>query len=140
MSAAKGARYERKLVRLLDDTGYTALRLPSSGSATDRDLPDILAGEPVEGSHGQRLSKAMALELKSGRATTLYVESEEVAALERFARGFGATPYLCARPTTRDSETAYYCVRPDDARLTDGGLYGLPIAELDDRAEVVFYE
>lgn len=120
-----GARYERELVDRLDASGWAALRIPTSGAGTARDLPDVLAGR----SDGATL----AIELKSGQDTTLYVGREEVAALERFADAFGATAYLGARFTTQASPTATYLVAPDDARETDAA-YGLPVADIEKRA------
>jgi len=158
MSHAKGSRYERELVNRFRENDWGALRLPSSGSATDADLPDVLAGEkcdwrdwldPISDelnrnrSHKSvtdaaaaigRQSNLLAVELKSGQATTLYVDSEEVAALERFAERWGATPLLGARYTTQGSGTGTYLVKAEDARETDGGNYGLPKAEIIGRA------
>ena len=133
MSHAKGSRYERELVNRFRASEWGALRLPSSGSATDADLPDVLAGRGV----AQTLTRShlLAVELKAGDATTLYVDEAEVAALERFADRWGATPILGARFTTQGSETHTYLVRPADARRTDGGNYGLPRADIDGRAE-----
>lgn len=138
MSAAKGARYERNLVNLLDEAGLGALRIPSSGSSTERDLPDILVGEPVKDPtrpelNGWGLSHLWFLELKSGGATTLYVDKREVEALERVASTWGGTPLLAARFTTQASPTHYYLVRPDDARETDTS-FGLPEADIRERA------
>lgn len=134
MSGRKGSKYERELVNTLDALGYGALRLPSSGSATARDLPDILACHRV-GGHKTYL---WAVEAKAGSDTTLYVEEGEVQALRAFAETWGARPYLSARFTSRDSPTCHYLVRPEDARRTDSGLYGLPVADIEDRAEMRF--
>jgi Holliday junction resolvase len=141
-----GARYERELVNRLNEAGYAALRAPSSGSATDRDLPDVLAGrQPEERVDGtplmaiNGLSDALAIEAKSGQDTTLYVAPEEVAALERFADRFGARPLLAARFTTRRSSTAWFLLPPTAARRTESGQYGLPVADAEERAEVMLY-
>ena len=40
----KGDRRERELVNRLDEAGFAVMRAPASGSATHRDLPDVLAG------------------------------------------------------------------------------------------------
>lgn len=152
-SGRKGTRYEQQLVRFLHDAGYGALRLPSSGSATDRDLPDVLAGYPVVYPYGKHdrievedrshvqsdrfATDTLAVELKSGKATTLYVDESEVEDLRAFAERWGATTYLGARPTTQATGREHYLVRPDDARRTDGGRYGLPRADLAERASLV---
>lgn len=144
-----GAHYERELVNRLLSAGYGALRLPASGSATTTDLPDVLGGGPIHlpgyGIPGDdyrdtdfhTFSRLMAVELKSGKATTLYATKDEVDALERFTATWGATPYLAARSTQQATPTSHYLVRPMDARRTDAGAYGLPIAELTDRANII---
>lgn len=151
-SAAKGTRYEGELVTTLQDLGFGVLRAPSSGSATDEDLPDILAGRsyrPIGGLRlerearapriGDRYSAAWAIEHKSGNDSTLYVKEDEVVALKGFAAAFGATPLLGARFTTQSSPTAHYLVKPENAHVTDGGNYGLPLSDIQDRASVIFH-
>ena len=44
-SNRKGDRRERELVNRLDEAGVAVMRAPASGSATDRELPDGLAGD-----------------------------------------------------------------------------------------------
>ena len=134
MSGKKGSRYERELVNRFESCGWGALRCPSSGGATDRELPDILAGLALDGpSKDYPISRALAIELKSGKSTTLYVDKEEVKALKSFAESFGATPLLGARFTTQASSTDIYLVSPEDARMTPKA-YGLPISDIKDRA------
>ena len=134
MSGKKGSRYERELVNRFDSLGWGAFRCPASGGATNRELPDILAGLALDGdAYNFALSRALAIELKSGKSTTLYVDREEVYALRSFAQSFGATPLLGARYTTQASSTDIYLVKPEDARMTPNA-YGLPISDIEDRA------
>ena len=81
------------------------------------------------------LADAWAIELKSTSSTTAYVDAAEVTALERFAERFGADAYLAAnfkRPG--GSRSRMWLVAPEDARVTDGGAYGLPEADIAERA------
>ena len=134
MSGKKGSRYERELVNRFESCGWGALRCPASGGATDRELPDILAGLALDSpSKDYPISRALAIELKSGKSTTLYVDRDEVKALRSFAESFGATPLLGARFTTQASSTDIYLVKPEDARMTPKA-YGLPISDIKDRA------
>lgn len=148
-SGRTGSRYERELVDYLRDDGWGALRLPSSGSSTARDLPDVLAGRPRLIETGEHVldsgivereletaAELWAIEAKSGKDPTLYVDAAEVDALGSFAGVWGATPYLAARSTRQATGTRHYLVAPEDARRTMDGNYGLPIAELDERASV----
>lgn len=149
-SAAKGTAREQELVRRFVADGWGALRLPSSGSATDRDLPDVLAGRStgsgtiesyVDGYPWESVprTEAWCVELKSGKATTLYVDAAEVEALNAFARTWGARPFLGARFTTQGSSTDTFLVPPDAARATETG-YGLPVVDIEERAVAVVGE
>lgn len=137
-SGAKGSKYERELVERFRADSWGALRLPSSGGATERELPDVLAGTRNQFPDPYYNDALWAVELKAGKATTLYVEGDEVGALQTFARRWGARPLLGARSTQRGTSTATYLVRPEDARgPTDGGRYGLPVADVRERAYAV---
>lgn len=156
-----GDRYERELVNTLTTLNIPALRAPSSGSATNRKLPDVLAGmktdeqtiknllkettddsvsnEAVEnaGSLLAPTTQAYGIESKSGEGTTLYVKAEEVEKLQSFCEEFGGEPRLGARFTERRHPTEHFLVHPDDARITDEGNHGLPVADIRERASEV---
>jgi Holliday junction resolvase len=109
-SNAKGDRRERELVNALDDAGFAVLRAPASGSATARELPDVLAGDGAS---------FYAIEAKSSAEDPIYLTGEEVAALVYFARNFGANPRIAARFDRED----WYFFHPGDLHTTDGGNY-----------------
>ncbi|PSQ60591.1 nucleoid-structuring protein H-NS [Halobacteriales archaeon SW_7_71_33] len=110
MSSRKGDRRERELVNLLDEAGFAVMRAPASGSATDRDLPDVLAGD------GDRF---FAVEAKSSADDAIYLSGGEVESLVYFARNFGAR----ARVGVRFDEEDWYFFHPDELYTTDGGNY-----------------
>jgi Holliday junction resolvase len=110
MSSAKGDRRERELVNRLDEAGFAVMRAPASGSATERELPDVLAGD------GEQF---YAIEAKSSAGDPIYLDGEEVAALVYFARNFGAKPRIGVRFDRED----WYFFHPDDLHTTDGGNY-----------------
>ena len=107
---SKGDRRERELVNLLDERGFAVMRAPASGSATDRELPDVLAGD------GDRF---YAIEAKSSAGDPIYLDGEEVEALVYFSRNFGAKPRVAARFDQMD----WYFFHPADLHTTDGGNY-----------------
>jgi Holliday junction resolvase len=109
-SNAKGDRRERELVNALDDRGFAVMRAPASGSATERDLPDVLAGDS---------EKFYAIEAKSSSGRPVYLDGEEVEALVYFARNFGAKPRVAVRFDRED----WYFFHPADLHVTDGGNY-----------------
>lgn len=156
-------RYERELVNTFDAVGMGALRAPSSGSATGRELPDVLAGRSqTEATVMSTLASAtndsvsdeaisnaatmlspvttaFGIESKNQQGTTLYVDSEEVEKLLRFCSHFGAQPRLSARFTEQRHPTEHYLLPPAGARITDEGNYGLPVSDIADRATEIVY-
>ena len=110
MANRKGERRERELVNRLDDAGFAVMRAPASGSATERELPDVLAG------NGTRF---YAIEAKSSNGDPIYLDAGEVAALEFFATNFGAEPRIGIRFDEHD--WAFF--HPDDLYVTAGGNY-----------------
>ncbi|MDQ2073967.1 Holliday junction resolvase Hjc [Haloarcula sp. H-GB4] len=109
-SNAKGDRRERELVNALDEAGFAVMRAPASGSATERELPDVLSGD------GETF---YAIEAKSSAGDPIYLTGEEVEALLFFARNFGAKP----RIGVRFDREEWYFFHPADLYTTDGGNY-----------------
>ncbi|MDG5777467.1 Holliday junction resolvase Hjc [Haloarculaceae archaeon H-GB2-1] len=111
-SNSKGDRRERELVTALDEAGFAVMRAPASGSATERELPDVLAGDS---------ETFYAIEAKSSAGDPIYLTGEEVEALVYFARNFGAKPRIAVR---FDREDWYFFHPGDDTlHITDGGNY-----------------
>lgn len=110
MANRKGERRERELVNLLDENGFAVMRAPASGSATERELPDVLAGNG---------SVFYAIEAKSSAGDPIYLTGEEVESLVFFAQNFGAKPRIGARFDRED----WYFFHPGDLHVTDGGNY-----------------
>ncbi|MEZ3115881.1 Holliday junction resolvase Hjc [Halobaculum sp. MBLA0147] len=104
----KGDRRERELVNRLDEAGFAVMRAPASGSATDRELPDVLAGD------GERF---YAVEAKASGGDPIYLDAEEVEALIYFAQNFGAKARIGARFDRED--WAFF--HPADLHTTDSG-------------------
>ena len=127
MSSRKGDRRERELVNALDEAGFAVMRAPASGSATSRELPDVLAGDGED---------FYAIEAKSSAGDPIYLGGEEVEALVYFAQNFGAKPRIGVRFDRED----WYFFHPSDLHITDGGNYRVKvetaIAEGTDFAEL----
>jgi Holliday junction resolvase len=130
----KGDRRERELVNLLDERGFAVMRAPASGSATERELPDVLAGDGEE---------FYAIEAKSSSGRPIYLDGAEVENLVYFARNFGARPRVAARFDRED----WYFFHPGELHVTDGGNYrvkketavaeGVDLAELTGESQKV---
>lgn len=104
----KGDRRERELVNLLDASGFAVMRAPASGSSTNRELPDVLAG------NGEVF---YAIEAKSSSGRPIYLDHAEIDALRFFADNFGARARLAARFDRED----WAFLTPDQLHQTDGG-------------------
>jgi Holliday junction resolvase len=104
----KGDRRERELVNRLDEAGFAVMRAPASGSSTDRELPDVLAGD------GERF---YAIEAKSSSGDPIYLDAEEVEALVYFAQNFGAK----ARIGVRFDREDWAFFHPADLYTTGSG-------------------
>ena len=106
----KGDRRERELVNELDARGFAVMRAPASGSSTDRELPDVLAGNG---------GVFYAIEAKASNGRPIYLTGEEVEALVYFSQNFGAKPRVGVRFDRED----WYFFHPADLYTTDGGSY-----------------
>ena len=109
-SNGKGDRRERELVNEFDEAGFAVMRAPASGSATERELPDVLAGDS---------ETFYAIEAKSSAGDPIYLDGEEIEALLYFAQNFGAKPRVGVRFDRED----WYFFHPGDLYTTDGGNY-----------------
>jgi Holliday junction resolvase len=97
-------------VNALDEDGFAVMRAPASGSATERELPDTLAG------NGEFF---YAIEAKSSAGDPIYIDEEQIEALIFFATNFGALPVVGVRFDRED----WYFLAPHWLYRTPGGNY-----------------
>lgn len=111
-----GDAKEREAVNVIDAAeGWAVMRAPASGGGTDRDLPDILAG------NGRTF---LIIELKSSGGDPIYIDQEEVEALRRFAQNFGGVAMIACRWSSRSlRDDSFYLQRPENLYRTDAGTY-----------------
>lgn len=118
----KGDRRERELVNCIHATEFVVMRAPASGAATERELPDVLAGDGED---------FYAVEAKSSGGDPIYIDGEEIEALYKFANAFGAKARIGVRFDDKHGDPAYgnddltgwYFFDPEDLHVTDGGNY-----------------
>lgn len=116
----KGSQRERELVNLFHINGWAVIRAPASGGATDRELPDILAGNG---------NLFVAIEAKTSGGDPIYLSHEEVRALLYFARNFGATALIGVRfdaeygdpHYANDDDSGSRFFEPDGCYRTESG-------------------
>ncbi|MEM2906205.1 MAG: Holliday junction resolvase Hjc [Candidatus Bathyarchaeia archaeon] len=107
----RGINEERELVKKFSEMGFAVIRAPSSGSSTRIDRPDLLVGG--KGRH-------LAVEVKSTLRDTLYVETESMDQLKRFAEKFGAEPYLAVKFKRR--RCGWLLLKPTSLGQTEKGF------------------
>ena len=118
----KGSQHERELVILLDENGFAVMRAPASGGATNRELPDVLAGNG---------SEVYAIEAKSRGSDVVYLTKEEVSELLYFSENFGAKPLIGVRFDIKygdpahgdDTNPGWYFLPPQELYRTESGNY-----------------
>lgn len=121
-SNKKGDRREREIINFLDGNGWAVIRAPASGSATERELPDVLFGNG---------DVFIASEIKASSGDPIYLSGEEVEALDYFATSFGAQAKIGVKfDLSRDDEAwgnedrpGFWFIDTDDLYETDGGNY-----------------
>lgn len=86
----KGSLEERQVVKIFEENGYGAIRVPASGSRTNMDKPDVIAGNS---------RNYYAVEVKSTKNNYIYIRPEQIEELVRFSAKFGAEPLVCAKFT-----------------------------------------
>ncbi|MBU1203820.1 MAG: Holliday junction resolvase, partial [Nanoarchaeota archaeon] len=86
-SKTKGTRYERELLHLFYDNGFMPVRIAGSGNVTIPSV-DLLVGKK---------GVVFAIECKSIKKGTKYIDKEKIGQLVEFATNFGATPLVGMR-------------------------------------------
>lgn len=108
-----GSAEERRLVNYLKEYGFAQMRAPASGSATERELPDVHAARDGGTDH-------WAIELKTDQDGRGYVSPEEVEDLIWYAEKFGADPKLGIRP---GGDQTFFLRSPSECDRTRTGNY-----------------
>lgn len=84
---AKGTRGERELIKIFNESGWSAIRAAGSGSSR-YPSPDILAGNAV---------RRVAIECKVTKDQKKYLYAEDIEQLQTFAQRFGAESWVGIR-------------------------------------------
>src|SRR3989339_1531997 len=104
---AKGNRAERELLDMFWNNSFAGFRAPGSGS-TPLPSPDLLVG------NGKRY---LAIECKSIKAKSKYLEPEQIKELVEFGKKFGAEPWI----GLRFNNLGWYFVQPHKLKRTKNG-------------------
>lgn len=103
---------ERRLVAIFNETDHWwAQRAAASGSGGDADLPDVTFAHD---------GTAFAAEEKETSEPYIYVQPDEIEALEAYAAAYGMTPCVIGR---FKGERAYYVWHPEAMARTNAGTY-----------------
>ncbi|MCK5140555.1 MAG: Holliday junction resolvase [Candidatus Heimdallarchaeota archaeon] len=90
MSKKLAADYERKIVNKFWKHGFAVMRAPSSSGTSLMPRPDVFAGSADKG-------LMLALEIKTSRQNTFYVQKHQIEGLMEFAKRIGGQPYLAVK-------------------------------------------
>ena len=107
MSKEKGSRAERELLAMFWENGFGGYRSAGSGS-TPLPSPDLLVG------NGKRY---LAIECKSLKSKTKYLEIEQIKELIEFSKKFGAEPWI----GLRFNNIGWYFIQPHRLEKTKNG-------------------
>jgi Holliday junction resolvase len=102
---SKGINAERDLIHRFWAVNWAAIRVAGSGSMA-YPSPDILAGNNI---------RKLAIECKTSKEKTKYLEKEEIADLKKFASIFGAEPWIAVRFDREE----WYFLALDDIKETE---------------------
>ena len=105
---AKGSNAERELIHAFWANKWPAIRVAGSGSS-HYPSPDILASNAT---------RTLAIECKSSGELSRHLQKEQVEDLIKFAKLFGAEPWIGAR--FNDMKWAFFS--PDDLKKTKTGF------------------
>jgi len=84
---SKGAAAERELLHMLCDSGFSCVRVAGSGSTPELSC-DLLAGNDIA---------KYAIECKTSKKMTKYLEQAQMNELMIFAKRFGLTPLVAIK-------------------------------------------
>jgi Holliday junction resolvase len=87
MSKSKGSIYERELLHLFFDSGFSGVRVAGSG-ASSIPSPDLVIG---------RAGQVLAFEVKSTVSDYVYISKSQLNNLLSFSKVFGARPLVAVK-------------------------------------------
>ena len=103
----KGSRTERELLAMFWENNFAGFRVAGSGS-TPLPSPDLLVG------NGKRY---LAIECKSSKVKSKYLEEEQIKELLEFSKKFGAEAWI----GIRFNNLGWYFVQPDKLERSKKG-------------------
>ncbi len=127
MASDQGDREERELSNWLEDeAGWFAQRTGSSGAATDRARPDVIASRAHRHS---RWGRVAMIEVKGAADGTVHLDSHEVEDLVEAANRAGAGAWVAIKPDLRKHDQ-WHVFGAGQLHETDGGNYSVRKSDL----------
>jgi len=122
LSKKLAADYERKIVNKFWKHGFAVMRAPSSSGTSLMPRPDVFAGSADKG-------LMLALEIKTSRQNTFYVQKHQIEGLMEFAKRIGGQPYLAVKFVGKRMDFLYLAV-PDGLTQSSGDSYRVNFNDL----------
>lgn len=125
MSKRKGSRAERELVDIFHaKSSWCAVRVAGSG-VSRFPCPDLIA------SNG---SKVFAIECKSTKKKSKYIENKQWTELQKFAEIFGAVPLIALRM----DKAGWYFFEIEDLEKTNNGSLRINQKIIESKGKIIY--
>lgn len=111
--------YERRLANKFWDNGFAVIRAPSSSGTSRMPRPDIFVGSAEK-------NQMYAIEIKTSRQDTFYVQKEQIDGLTLFSKRMGAKPLLAVKYVGYQMMYRFLRV-PEDLVESSGNSYRVNI-------------
>ncbi len=106
---SKGISYERELIHMFWKTGeWAAIRIAGSGN-TQYPSADIIAGNAA---------RKLAIECKSSKSDSMYIQKENIVVFREFAKKFGAEPWIAVR----FNKTPWHFISMENLQQTENNI------------------
>lgn len=114
--SSSGVKAERDLVHMFWDAGFAVLRAPASGGGTMLPRPDLIAGSVKK-------NKFFALEIKTARKDTIYINEDQINDLLEFASRLGYQAILGVKFKNRRKGYRFLKVPDQLERVRNGSNF-----------------
>ncbi|MCG3217913.1 MAG: Holliday junction resolvase [Candidatus Heimdallarchaeota archaeon] len=111
---SRGTNAERDLVNQFWENDYACIRSPSSGGGTKYPRPDLIAGSVKYG-------RTIAIELKTSRSESIYIQEDQIKGLKEFANTFGAEIWFAVKFIGKRTGFRFFAITSKKLHWTRSG-------------------
>lgn len=111
---SRGTNAERDLVNLFWENDYACIRSPASGGGTIYPRPDLIAGSAKYG-------RNLAIELKTSRSKSIYIQEDQIKGLKRFSNTFGSEIWFAVKFIGKRTGFRFFSIESKHLHWTRSG-------------------